>query len=172
MEIGGFGVAVRRAETQGEYITYEGLGDAAILQIAYQLELLEGIFYAEGVEAGLFVDAFLESVTAEETRAEYGSPASSTVEDPVHGESEHEKITSGPAEGDTEGKETVEAVLPEDVLSEKDLDKPPPKYEDWYEEGSDTDGVENSGTTAGAIPIVKPLNLGRDPGGLTTRRST
>ncbi len=63
MGIGGFGVAVRRAEAQ-EYKTYEGLGDAAILQFAYQLELLEGTFYAEGVEAGLFADAFLEQIVA------------------------------------------------------------------------------------------------------------
>ena len=62
--IGGFGVAVRRAEAQGEYKTYEGLGDAAILQFAYQLELLEGTFYAEGVNAGLFKDAFLEQIVA------------------------------------------------------------------------------------------------------------
>src|ERR671915_171223 len=54
MGIGGFGVAVRRAEAQGEYKSYEGLGDAAILQFAYQLELLEGTFYAEGVKAGIF----------------------------------------------------------------------------------------------------------------------
>jgi hypothetical protein len=64
MGIGGFGVAVRRAKAQGEYETYEGLGDAAILQFAYQLELLEGTFYAEGVEAGLFEDAFLEQIVA------------------------------------------------------------------------------------------------------------
>ncbi len=64
MGIGGFGVAVRRAEAQGEYETYEGLGDAAILQFAYQLELLEGTFYAEGVKAGLFADAFLEQIIA------------------------------------------------------------------------------------------------------------
>jgi len=64
MGIGGFGVAVRRAEAQGEYKTYEGLGDAAILQFAYQLELLEGTFYAEGVNAGLFEDAFLEQIVA------------------------------------------------------------------------------------------------------------
>ena len=64
MGIGGFGVAVRRAEAQGEYKTYQGLGDVAILQFAYQLELLEGTFYAEGVEAGLFKDAFLEQIVA------------------------------------------------------------------------------------------------------------
>jgi hypothetical protein len=64
MGVGGFGVAVRRAEAQGEYKTYEGLGDAAIVQFAYQLELLEGTFYAEGVNAGLFADAFLEQIIA------------------------------------------------------------------------------------------------------------
>ena len=64
MGIGGFGVAVRRAEAQGEYKTYQGLGDAAILQFAYQLELLEGTFYAEGLKAGLFRDAFLEQIAA------------------------------------------------------------------------------------------------------------
>ena len=64
MGIGGFGVAVRRAEAQAEYKTYKGLGDAAILQFAYQLELLEGTFYAEGVKAGLFKDAFLDQIVA------------------------------------------------------------------------------------------------------------
>ena len=64
MGIGGFGVAVRRAEAEGEYKTYKGLGDAAIVAFAYQLELLEGTFYAEGVKAGLFKDAFLEQIVA------------------------------------------------------------------------------------------------------------
>jgi hypothetical protein len=64
MGIGGFGVAVRRAEAEGEYKTYEGLGDAAIVAFAYQLELLEGTFYAEGVKAGIFADAFLEQIIA------------------------------------------------------------------------------------------------------------
>lgn len=64
MGIGGFGVAVRRAEAEGEYKTYEGLGDAAIVQFAYTLELLEGTFYAEGVKAGIFADAFLEQIIA------------------------------------------------------------------------------------------------------------
>jgi Ferritin-like domain len=64
MGIGGFGVAVRRAEAQGEYETYQGLGDAAIVAFAYQLELLEGTFYAEGVKAGIFKDAFLEQIVA------------------------------------------------------------------------------------------------------------
>ena len=65
MGIGGFGVAVRRVQAQEQaYKTYQGLDDAAILQFAYQLELLEGNFYAVGVDAGLFKDAFLEQVIA------------------------------------------------------------------------------------------------------------
>jgi Ferritin-like domain len=65
MGIGGFGVAVSRAKAQAApYTTYQGLGDAAILQFAYQLELLEGIFYDEGVKAGIFVDNFLVSIAA------------------------------------------------------------------------------------------------------------
>ena len=65
MGIGGFGVAVRRAEAQAQpYESYVGLGDAAILQFAYQLELLEGIFYDEGVNAGIFVDDFLAQIAA------------------------------------------------------------------------------------------------------------
>ena len=63
--IGGFGVAVSRANAQAPpYESYQGLGDAAILQFAYQLELLEGIFYDEGVNAGLFKDDFLAQVAA------------------------------------------------------------------------------------------------------------
>lgn len=65
MGIGGFGVAVRGAEAQAaQYKSYQGLGDAAILQFAYQLELLEGTFYDEGVNAGLFKDAFLDQIAA------------------------------------------------------------------------------------------------------------
>ncbi|AHY46893.1 Ferritin-like domain [Rubrobacter radiotolerans] len=53
--IGGFGIAVNRAWGQEEpYTTYEGVGDAGILQLAYLLELLEGTFYDQGVNAGIF----------------------------------------------------------------------------------------------------------------------
>jgi len=63
MGIGGFGIAVNRAEAQAQaYESYQGLGDAAILQFAYLLEQLEGIFYDEGVNAGLFEGAFLDQV--------------------------------------------------------------------------------------------------------------
>jgi len=65
MGIGGFGVAVSRAEAQAQpYESYQGLGDAAILQFAFLLEQLEGIFYDEGVNAGLFADDFLAQVAA------------------------------------------------------------------------------------------------------------
>ena len=65
MGIGGFGVAVRRAQAQDQpYKTYQGLGDAAILQFAYLLEQLEGVFYDTGVNAGLFADDFLAQVAA------------------------------------------------------------------------------------------------------------
>ncbi len=54
--VGGFGVATRFADAQAppNYPTYQGLGDAAILGFALQLERLEGTFYARGVDAGLF----------------------------------------------------------------------------------------------------------------------
>ena len=62
---------------------------------------------------------------------------------------------------------TTEAVLPKDILDKKDLEKTPPEYEDWYKVGSDSSGTETlaSGTSAGAIPAVRPFNLGKDPGG-------
>ncbi len=67
--------------------------------------------------------------------------------------------------GGSGSKTTTEAVLPEDVLDKKDLEKLPPEYEDWFEEGSNSGGTETPDTSAGAIPAVKPFNLGRDPGG-------
>jgi len=39
---------------EAPYATYEGLGDAAILQFAYLLEQLEATFYAVGADSGLF----------------------------------------------------------------------------------------------------------------------
>jgi sortase A len=75
-----------------------------------------------------------------------------------------EKTTS--SQGDESGK-TVEAVLPEDVLPDKELkEKEPPKYEDWYKESDDQPDKTYSGdSSVGAIPSVKPFNFGRDPGG-------
>lgn len=53
---GGVQLATREAQAQagGEYTTYLGVGDAAILSLAYQLEILEGTFYAVGRDSGLF----------------------------------------------------------------------------------------------------------------------
>src|SRR5215210_4396224 len=59
MGIGGFSLASRVQAQDQPYKTYQGLGDAAILQFAYQLELLEGNFYAIGADSGLFRSAFL-----------------------------------------------------------------------------------------------------------------
>jgi hypothetical protein len=64
--IGGFG-ATRLAGAQGAgpaYPTYQGLGDAAILGFALQLERLEGTFYARGVDAGLFSGPALAQIAA------------------------------------------------------------------------------------------------------------
>jgi sortase A len=66
---------------------------------------------------------------------------------------------------DDSGK-TVEAVLPEDVLSDQQKDKEPPKYEDWYKESDNQpDTLVSGDSSVGDIPSVKPFNFGRDPGG-------
>jgi hypothetical protein len=61
--------ATRNAEAQGlpitpAFPTYQGLGDAAILGFALQLERLEGTFYAQGVDSGLFSGPALAQVAA------------------------------------------------------------------------------------------------------------
>ena len=64
--IGGFGLATRYSGAQGtvNYPTYQGLGDVAIFQFALQLERLEGTFYAEGVNAGIFSGTALAQIAA------------------------------------------------------------------------------------------------------------
>lgn len=65
--IGGFGVAAKYVSAQeGDqpYTTYQGVGDAGILQFAYLLELLEGTFYDMGVNAGIFAGNDLAQITA------------------------------------------------------------------------------------------------------------
>ena len=102
----------------------------------------------------------LGTVSSEHAR----TPSRSSAEQAVRTESKPQTTAGEQAEGDNDTK-TVKALLPEDVLSKKDLDESPPKYEDWYQEGSEAGGEETSDTTAGTIPAVEPFNLGRDPGG-------
>ena len=65
----------------------------------------------------------------------------------------------------TEPWTTVGAVLPEDILSEEERTGSPERR-DWYEKSSGDEPIELPvGTSAGAIPAVKPFNFGRDPGG-------
>jgi sortase A len=121
----------------------------------------------------------------ETVSAEHGRTASSVKDHTVQRDNLAETTANGPVStasgvhpgsGDKQpgsGDKTeadsgtvVKTVLPEDVLSEKDLKATPPKYEDWYEEASSTDEAQTLGiTTAGAVPAVKPFNFGRDPGG-------
>jgi sortase A len=101
----------------------------------------------------------------ETVSAEHGRTPSSSAKQAVRTESQPETTAGGRAGGESHAGKTVKAVLPEDVLSKKDLDRPPPKYEDWYKEDSTKGGDEPSDATAGAIPAVKPFNFGRDPGG-------
>ncbi len=60
--IGGFGVAVRKAHAVHE--GYAAAGPVGIVELAYQLELLEGTFYAEGVNAGIFNDFAVTQLAA------------------------------------------------------------------------------------------------------------
>ncbi len=63
--IGGVGFLTQRANAQtAPYTTYQGLGPADILGLAYQLELLEGTFYAEGINAGIFNDYATTQIAA------------------------------------------------------------------------------------------------------------
>jgi hypothetical protein len=66
--IGGFGVAARYVGAQeGDgkpYESYQGLGDVAILQFAYLLEQLEGVFYQTGADAGIFDEFGVAQIAA------------------------------------------------------------------------------------------------------------
>ena len=65
MGIGGFGVAVRRAEAEGEYKTYEGLGDAAIVAVRVPAGAPGGHVLRRGRRRPASSrDAFLEQIVA------------------------------------------------------------------------------------------------------------
>ena len=76
------------------------------------------------------------------------------------GEQKTELAQSEPTEQWT----TVQSVNPEDILSEEQRTGPP-KARDWNEPSGSEPIQLNTGTSAGAIPAVKPFNFGRDPGG-------
>ena len=95
------------------------------------------------------------------------SETASAVHDRPENPSEAPDI-SGDAVKESRKEAAIETLLPEDVLSEKELkSREAPSYEDWYEEGAEgsPDKQATSDTSAGAIPAVKPFNFGRDPGG-------
>jgi sortase A len=96
------------------------------------------------------------------------SDTASAVHDQPEDPPEAQDVSADAGKKVSPKKTTVETLLPEDVLSEKELkNKEAPRYEDWYEEGSSepSDKLATSDTSAGAIPAVKPFNFGRDPGG-------
>ncbi len=74
-----------------------------------------------------------------------------------------EEVAQGEAES-TEQWTTVESVNPEDILSEEERTGLP-EVKDWNEPSGEEPIQLTSGTSAGAIPAVKPFNFGRDPGG-------
>lgn len=63
------------------------------------------------------------------------------------------------------GPKTVQALKPEDVLSEKERTGMP-EFAGWNDKGGEVPKLANtSDSSVGAIPAVKPFNFGRDPGG-------
>ncbi len=78
---------------------------------------------------------------------------------------------SSPApEEEAEGK-AVEAVTPEEVLSDDEIAKGAPEQRDWSAPVAEdytpatSELFVSSDSSTGAIPAVKPFNFGRDPGG-------
>lgn len=111
-----------------------------------------------------------EDQSAPETARSPQTTAQSAGPEKTKAETAREKNTSAESEkqdgktGDKPGS-TVEAVLPEDVLSEDEIAKPP-KLKDWNAKGGEVVSVPGTaGTSVGTIPAVKPFNFGRDPGG-------
>lgn len=66
-----------------------------------------------------------------------------------------------------EGGVTVKPADPREVLSRKKLPDGFPGYRGWNEKGTGdaSQKMISVGTSAGAIPAVRPFNFGRDPGG-------
>lgn len=74
---------------------------------------------------------------------------------------------SGLASAEGSKGTAVEAVTPEEVLSKEEIGKGAPERRAWNAP-TDAEVVSlpgSEGSSAGAIPAVKPFNFGRDPGG-------
>lgn len=92
--------------------------------------------------------------------------AGSTNQKPAATQNAGNEKTSGDGQQSSSGSgETVEALKPEDVLSEKERTGVP-EFSEWEDEGGEVPKIANtSDSSLGAIPAVKPFNFGRDPGG-------
>lgn len=88
-----------------------------------------------------------------------------------NGDSESGDSENGGSEDGGSGGEVVESILPEDVLSEEDLERGAPESRDWRDPAAEdytpatSELFVSSDSSTGAIPSVKPFNFGRDPGG-------
>lgn len=77
------------------------------------------------------------------------------------------KLNEAAAGAEENPENQVESVLPEDILSEEELAEGAPEQRDWNAP-TDAEVISlpgSEGSSAGAIPAVKPFNFGRDPGG-------
>lgn len=94
--------------------------------------------------------------TSEASTAVEANQAATTVK------TESDRSTSG---GSESGGETVEALRPEDVLSEEERTGAP-EFSGWEDPAGDVAAIPiTADSSVGAIPSVKPFNFGRDPGG-------
>ncbi len=93
-----------------------------------------------------------------------GTPSAENEDQESEGQESTQTLADATQLEPDESWTTVQAVNPEDILSEEELTGPS-EYKDFFEEGSEEPVQASSGTSAGAIPAVKPFNFGRDPGG-------
>ena len=75
------------------------------------------------------------------------------------------KAASKVNESTSGGGETIKALKPGDVLSEKERTGAP-EFSNWDDPAGDVAAIPiTADSSVGAIPSVKPFNFGRDPGG-------
>ncbi len=79
---------------------------------------------------------------------------------------ESSKDKSSKPKSKNSGDTTVKGVLPKDILPKKELTGAP-TFSKWNDTspGGGSSKVVPEGSSAGAIPNVRPFNFGRDPGG-------